>query len=171
MPFIKQTERQAGRPPVEIGSIFTGRVDEQRFFIKHVLVPEIPTAHVIWVCGPAGVGKSTLLTRLRDKACRSGLKDACLTALVDERQASPADLMERCAVQLRLAGAPLAAFEQALSRYRQTTHHPQPEQVVVAELSLARVLLTPFRWLEQKLPDFYRNYVEPVPARSEGRSE
>ena len=130
MPFIKQTERQAGRPPVEIGSLFTGRVNEQRFFVKHVLTPVVPTAHVIWVWGPAGVGKSTLLTRLRDKACRSGLKDACLTALVDERQGTPADLMERCAVQLRLAGAPLAAFEQVLSRYRQTMYHTPPEQVV-----------------------------------------
>jgi tetratricopeptide (TPR) repeat protein len=130
MPFIKQTDRQASRLPVEIGSIFTGRFNEQRFFVEHILTSEIPAAHVIWVWGPAGVGKSTLLTRLRDKAIRSDLKDGWLTAFVDERQGSPADLMERCAVQLRLAGAPLVTFEQAISRYRQTTHHPQPEQVV-----------------------------------------
>jgi tetratricopeptide (TPR) repeat protein len=148
MPFIKQTDRQAGRDPVEIGSIFTGRFNEQRFFVEHILTPEIPTAHVIWVWGPAGVGKSKLLTYLRDKASRLGLKDGWLTALVDERQGSPADLMERCAVQLRLAGAPLVTFEQTLSRYKQTTHHPQPEQVVaqaafireVSDLTKAKVM-------------------------------
>ncbi len=130
MPFIKQPERQAGRPPVKIGSIFTGRVNERRFFVKNVLTPEVPTAHVIWVWGPAGVGKSTLLTRLKDEACRPGVKETCLTALVDEREGTPIDLMECCALQLRLTGAPLAAFEQALSRYRQATYHPPPEYIV-----------------------------------------
>ena len=101
MPFVEQADRQAGRPPVEVGSNFTGRVNEQRFFVKHVLTPDVPTSHVICVWGPAGVGKSTLLTRLRDEARRPGLQETCLTALVDERQGTPADLMERCAVQLR----------------------------------------------------------------------
>jgi tetratricopeptide (TPR) repeat protein len=41
-------------------------------------------------------------------------------------------------------------------------------RALAAELPLARVLLTPLRWLEQKRPDFYRQDVEPVLARSEG---
>lgn len=45
MPFIKRAESQAGRPPGEMESTFTGRVNEQRFFVKHVLTPEVPTAH------------------------------------------------------------------------------------------------------------------------------
>jgi hypothetical protein len=39
------------------------------------------------------------------------------------------------------------------------------------ELPLQAVLFATLRWLEQKRPDFYRQYAEPVPARTEGRSE
>ena len=128
MPFSKQTVLQARRPSAEVGNIFTGRANEQHFFVEHVLTPEVPAYHVISVWGPAGVGKSTLLARLRDKACRPGFKDTCLTALVDERLFTPADLMDRCAAQLRLAGAPLAAFEQALARYKQAIQQREPER-------------------------------------------
>ena len=44
-------------------------------------------------------------------------------------------------------------------------------KAVDAELPLPTVLLAPLRWLEQKRPDFYRHYVEPVLARAEGRAE
>jgi tetratricopeptide (TPR) repeat protein len=44
-------------------------------------------------------------------------------------------------------------------------------KAVDAELPLPTVLLAPLRWLEQKRPDFYRRYVEPVLARAEGRAE
>ena len=40
-----------------------------------------------------------------------------------------------------------------------------------AELPLQAVLFAPLRWLEQKRPDFYRQYAEPVLARAEGWSE
>lgn len=40
-----------------------------------------------------------------------------------------------------------------------------------AGLPLPAVLFAPFRWLEQKRPDFYRQYAEPVLARAEGRLE
>lgn len=139
MPFIKQTVLQARRPPAEVGNIFTGRNNEQHFFVEHVLTPEIPAYHMISVWGPAGVGKSTLLARLRDEARSPAFKDACLTALVDGRQGFPTDIMERCAAQLRLAGAPLAAFEQVLTRYRQTAQHRQPEQAVARAAFLREV--------------------------------
>ena len=45
------------------------------------------------------------------------------------------------------------------------------EQVLTAELPLPAVLLSPLRWLEQKRPDFYRQYAEPVLARAEGGQE
>ncbi len=45
------------------------------------------------------------------------------------------------------------------------------EQALAAELPLARVLLTPLRWLEQKRPDFYRRYAEPVLARTKEGQE
>jgi tetratricopeptide (TPR) repeat protein len=44
-------------------------------------------------------------------------------------------------------------------------------QALAGELPLARALLAPLRWLEQKRPDFYRNYAEPVMNRSDGRLE
>jgi tetratricopeptide (TPR) repeat protein len=45
------------------------------------------------------------------------------------------------------------------------------EQVLTAELPLPAVLLAPLRWLEQKRPDFYRRYAEPVLARAKGGQE
>ena len=45
------------------------------------------------------------------------------------------------------------------------------EQVLTAELPLPAVLLAPLRWLEQKRPDFYRKYAEPVLARAKGGQE
>lgn len=41
-------------------------------------------------------------------------------------------------------------------------------RVLAAELPLASVLLAPLRWLEQRRPDFYSHYAEPVLARAEG---
>ncbi|MGH2498390.1 MAG: tetratricopeptide repeat protein [Ktedonobacteraceae bacterium] len=105
-----------------------GRTSEQYFFTEHVLRPVEPLYNLISVWGAAGVGKSTLLTRFRDTACSIEFKEVCLTALVDEWPLTPAHLMERVAAQLRSAGAPLVAFEQALARYRHGAPQRQPEQ-------------------------------------------
>jgi tetratricopeptide (TPR) repeat protein len=123
MPFSKQ----ALQPQVETGSGMIGRTGEHYFFTEHVLRPIEPLSNFIAVWGEAGVGKSTLLTRLRDTARSIEFKDVCLTALVDEWPVTPAHLMERVAAQLRSAGAPLVAFEQALARYRHGAPQRQPE--------------------------------------------
>jgi tetratricopeptide (TPR) repeat protein len=123
MPFIEQ----ASRMQIETGSTIIGRTNEQYFFTEHVLRPVEPLYNLISAWGEAGVGKSTLLTRFRDTARSIEFKDVCLTALVDEWPLPPAHLMERVAAQLRSAGAPLVAFEQALTRYRHGAPQRQPE--------------------------------------------
>ena len=119
MPFVKQTALTIRRPRSSVRDRFIGRASELHMFREHMIKPEDPAYYVLSVWGQAGVGKTTLLARLRDEARTADFNDSCLTALVDERFFTPADLMERCAAQLRLAGAPLAAFEQVAARYKQ----------------------------------------------------
>lgn len=133
MPFIEQAFHQQ----IETGSAMIGRTNEQYFFIEHVLRQVKPAYSLISVWGEAGVGKSTLLTRFRDTARSTEFKDVCLTALIDEWPVTPAHLMERVSAQLRSAGAPLVAFEQALARYRHGAPRRQPEQAF-AQAALLR---------------------------------
>jgi hypothetical protein len=98
--------------------------------------------------GPAGIGKTTLLARLRDEARTTDFKDFCLTALVEEWQGSPADLMARCAAQLRMADAPLAAFEQVLAHYKQATK-PRREEQAIARAAFLRDDLAAFHMLPE----------------------
>src|SRR5215469_1427550 len=136
MPFVKQTLQ----PHTEVRNIFIGRTNEQHFFIQHILKPEDPAYNVVSVWGDAGVGKSTLLTRLRDEARTAAFKDSCLTALVDERQGTPARIMEQWAMQLRMAGYPLAAFENALAFYKKDVQEWQAEQEVARAAFLRQAL-------------------------------
>jgi len=133
MPFVKPTLQ----PHIEVRNIFIGRANERHFFIQHILKPEDSAYNVVSVWGDAGVGKSTLLTWLRDEARTAGFKDSCLTALVDERQGTPARIMEQWAIQLRMAGYPLAAFENALALYEKAVQEWQAEQEV-ARLAFLR---------------------------------
>lgn len=138
MPFVKQTALTSRRPRSEVRDRFIGRTSELHMFREHMLKPEDPTYNVLSVLGPAGVGKTTLLARLRDEARTADFKNSCLTALVDERQGTPADLMARCAAQLRMAGAPLAAFEQVAARYKQALQPRHDEQTVARATFCAR---------------------------------
>src|SRR5579884_2090099 len=135
MPFVKQTLR----PQIEVRNIFIGRTNELHFFIEHMLKPEVPTYNVVSVWGDAGVGKSTLLTRLRDEAHTADFKDCCLTALMDVQQMTPARIMEHCAAQLRLAGSPLPAFENMAARYKETVQEQQSEQEVARAIFLHHI--------------------------------
>jgi tetratricopeptide (TPR) repeat protein len=135
MAFIKQTIQ----PPIEARKVFVGRTSEQHFFIQHILKPEDPAYNVVSVWGDAGVGKSTLLTRLIDEARTANFKDSCLTALVDDRQGTPARIMEQWAIQLRMAGYPLAAFENALALHKKALQEWQPEQEVARAAFLRQV--------------------------------
>ncbi|MDQ2906393.1 MAG: tetratricopeptide repeat protein [Chloroflexota bacterium] len=125
------------RPRSAVKGRFIGRASELHLFREHLLKPEDPTYNVLSVWGPTGVGKTTLLARLRDEARTADCNESCLIALVDERFFTPADLMERCAAQLRLAGAPLAAFEQVAARYTQTLQ-PRHDEQTVARAAFSR---------------------------------
>ena len=117
MSFIKQTPR----PQIEASNIFIGRNNELHFFIQHILKPKQPTYNIVSISGNPGVGKSTLLSRLRDKARKVRFKNSCVTAQVDTRQGTPLHFMEQCATQLRMAGFPLPSFENALAARREGT--------------------------------------------------
>jgi hypothetical protein len=135
MSFIKQTLR----PQIEASNIFIGRINELRFFVQHILKPKQPTYNIVSVWGKAGVGKSTLLSRFRDKACAARFKDSCVTALVDVRQGTPAHIMEQCAAQLRRAGFPLPSFEHVLAAYKEAIQRRQDEQKVARDAFLRLV--------------------------------
>ena len=136
MPFIKQTLR----PQIEARNIFIGRTNELHFFVQHILKPKHPAYNIVSISGITGVGKSTLLSRFRDKACTVRFKNSCITALVDSRQGTPAHMMEQCAAQLRMAGFPLPTFEHALADYKETMQHRQDEQKVARAAFLYQVL-------------------------------
>ena len=70
------------------------------------------------------MGKSTLLGHFIAKAHEAPFKDYCLTASVDERQATPISMMEKLAQQLHLTGK----FEKALKQYREALQRRQVEQ-------------------------------------------
>ncbi len=139
MPFVKQTVPTIGRSPSEVRNRFIGRANELHVFREYMLKPEDPAYNVLSVWGTAGVGKTTLLARLQNEARTANFKDFCLTALMDERQETPADLMARCAAQLRMAGAPLAAFEQVLARYKQAKKPRNEEQTIARAAFLHEV--------------------------------
>ena len=135
MSFIKQTLR----PQIEVSNIFIGRNNELRFFVQHILKPKQPTYNIVSISGNPGVGKSTLLSRFRDKARKVRFKNSCVTAQVDMRQGTPAHFMEQCATQLRQAGFPLPSFENALAAYKETIQHRQDEQKVARDAFLRLV--------------------------------
>jgi tetratricopeptide (TPR) repeat protein len=137
MPFVKQTALTSRRSRSSVRNRFIGRTNELHVFREHMLKPEDPAYNVLSVWGAAGVGKTTLLARLRDEARTADFKDFCLTALVEAQQGTPADLMARCAAQLRMAGAPLAAFEQVLARYKRIAK-PRHEEQTIARAAFLR---------------------------------
>lgn len=159
MPFVKQTVTTMRQPGSSVRNRFIGRANELHVFREYVLKPEDPTYNVLSVWGTSGIGKTSLLTRLRDEARTADFKDFCLTALVETRQGTPADLMARCAAQLRAAGTPLAAFEQALARYKQTAKPRHEEQTIARAAFLRKVsaLTEPKVMDESVLGGMYEN--------------
>jgi len=139
MPFVKQTALTIYRSRSSVRDRFIGRASELHMFREYILKPEDPAYNVLSVWGPAGIGKTMLLARLRDEARTADFNASGLTALVDERFFTPADLMERCAAQLRLVGAPLATFEQVAARYKQALQPGHDEQTVARAAFLREV--------------------------------
>ena len=102
-----------------------GRDDQLRFFRDRILKPEDPTHNIVSLSGQGGVGKSTLLQRFIEELHLSEYHEYCLSALVNERQTTPASLMEHFADQLREHGHPLKKFEDALTRYKEAVRRMQ----------------------------------------------
>ena len=130
MPFKKtNADSKDARPLADARKIFIGRISELLFFIQHVIKPEDPTYHILSISGQGGVGKSTLLNRFIDEMHESDFKDYCLAALVNERQTTPANIMEKFADQLPFKGD----FEKALSQYKETLRKLQSEREAARE--------------------------------------
>ncbi len=116
MPFVKKTHSQDSQPSsAGFSPTFIGRAGELLFFAHKILQPEAPTHNILSISGQGGVGKSTLLARFIAEAHEALFKEYCLTASVDERQATPISMMEKLAQQLHLTGK----FERALKQYRE----------------------------------------------------
>jgi tetratricopeptide (TPR) repeat protein len=124
MPFVKKNDTQGSQPPTAARNIFIGRTGELLFFIQNILKPEDPTHNIISISGQGGVGKSTLLARFVEQACEAPFKDYCLTALVDEHQATSVGMMEKFAQQLQIVGT----FEKRLKQYKEALRRQHTEQ-------------------------------------------
>jgi tetratricopeptide (TPR) repeat protein len=120
MPFIKKNHAQDARP----SSPFIGRAGEILFFVHNILQPDTPTHNILSISGQGGVGKTTLLIRFIAEAHETPFKDYCLTAIIDERQATPVSIMEKFAQQLHLTGE----FAKTLKQYKEVLRRQQVER-------------------------------------------
>src|SRR5436190_18049296 len=124
MPFVKKTDSQGSQPTTDVRKLFIGREGELLFFRQNILKPEDPTHNILSISGQGGVGKSTLLARFIEEAHEAPFKDYCLTAFVDERQATSIGMMEKFAQQLHMTGE----FETALKQYKEALRKRQVER-------------------------------------------
>ena len=147
MPFVRKTDSQGSQPQADTRKLFIGRIGELLFFLQNILKPEEPTHNIISIWGQGGVGKSTLLSRFIDEARSTEFKDYCLTAIVDERQITPASIMGKFADQLHMTGD----FEKSLRQYKEALRKLQAEQETLQDRVFPRV------------PDFTGAAVEGVP--------
>jgi len=147
MPFVRKIGSQGSQPPTDTRKLFIGRKGELLFFVQNILKPEDPTHNIISIWGQGGVGKSTLLSRFIDEAHSANFKDYCLTATVDELQATPASMMEKFATQLHMQGA----FVKALKHYKEVLRTQQTEQEMMQDT------------LVQRMPTFAGAAVEGIP--------
>jgi tetratricopeptide (TPR) repeat protein len=92
---------------------------------EHILKPEEPNHNIISVTGQGGVGKSTLLTRFIEEIQNTHFSRYCAAAIVDERQTTPATIMEKFADQLYITGE----FEKALNEYKGVLRRLRDEQL------------------------------------------
>jgi tetratricopeptide (TPR) repeat protein len=134
MPFVRKADSQGSQPPTDTRKLFIGRTGELLFFVQNILKPEEPTHNIISIWGQGGVGKSTLLSRFIDEARSAEFKDYCLTAIVDERQITPASIMGKFADQLHMQGA----FEKALKRYKEALRAQQSEGEMLQDTLVKR---------------------------------
>src|SRR6266702_3559217 len=149
MPFVKRIHSQGVQPSsADASPLFIGRAGEVLFFVHNILQPEAPAHNILSISGQGGVGKSTLLARFIAEAHQAPFKDYCLTASVDERQATPISIMEKLAQQLHLTGN----FEKVLKQYNEALQRRQVEQEMLRDK------------LFQSVPDVAGAAVEGIPV-------
>jgi tetratricopeptide (TPR) repeat protein len=149
MPFIKKNYEQGSLASLSARSIFIGRTRELLFFVQQILKPEEPTYNILSIWGQGGVGKTTLLLQWRNQARTADFKEYCLTAMVDERQATPASIMEKFAQQLPFS----STFEKALNRYKDALSLP----------TLLRAPSSLHKTIVRSAPDIAGALVEGIP--------
>src|SRR5438876_457783 len=113
--------------------IFIGREDAPLFFREHILAPSQPTHNILSIYGEAGVGKTTLLDRLKSMADSSEFKSSCVTALVDTMPSAPFSIgvMQQVADQLAAVGHRLTKFEKEFADYEDDLQKIPVKQEVV----------------------------------------
>lgn len=129
MPFVKKNDAKDALPRIDVRKLFIGRTHELHFFREEILKPEDPAYNIVSISGQGGVGKSTLLLRFIDDTRATDFKDYCLSALVNERQSTPASIMEKIADQLHMEGD----FEKALRQYKEVLHKLQSQHEAARE--------------------------------------
>jgi len=119
---------------------FIGRAKELGLFREQVLHPDEPSAHLLSIWGPLGVGTSALLAQFHKETHVDPFQDQCLTAFVNVRMKSPLSIMIELARQFRVVGAPLVAFEQLLDyTTKMPALPPSLEQQVARALFAQRI--------------------------------
>ena len=117
MPFKKpegKADPKDSQSSTKARKIFIGRTHELDFFVENILKPDEPAHNIISISGEGGVGKTELLHQFQDKARSPEFKEYCLTAWADERQTTPAAIIQKFAKDLPKEGD----FEKALEKYR-----------------------------------------------------
>jgi tetratricopeptide (TPR) repeat protein len=148
MPFVKKNTSKGSSPPDGSRKIFVGRANELHFFTEHILKPGDPAYNIISIYGDGGVGKSTLVNRYVEMVNSPTFQEYCLAAIVDERQATPASMMEKFTTQLHMHNE----FSRALTQYKEALRKLQDEQETMQDAVL------------QRAPDFAGAAVEGVPV-------
>ncbi|MDQ2886711.1 MAG: tetratricopeptide repeat protein [Chloroflexota bacterium] len=146
MPFVKKNDAK-GAPLNDAQKIFVGRTNELNFFAEHILKPEDPAFNILSLYGDGGVGKSTLINRYIEMINAPEYREYCLAAIVDERQATPASMMEKFTDQLHMRNE----FKHALAHYKEALRKQRDEQETIQDAVL------------QRAPDFAGAAVEGVP--------
>jgi ABC-type nitrate/sulfonate/bicarbonate transport system ATPase subunit len=101
-----------------------GRTEEIQFFKQNILEPESPSHNIVSIYGPAGVGKSTLLSQIIAITQDPHYNSYCSTAIVDKRDADPLLIMDKFATQLQIKGK----FRKLLDRYTELLQKQKSEQ-------------------------------------------
>ncbi len=129
-----------------------GRADHLHFFVHDILRLDDPGHNIISISGQGGVGKSTLLRRFLEEARLPEFREYCLTAWTDERQATPAGVMERLAEQFREGGHALKKFEDALTRYKEALRRMQAAGYRDEQEQLVREVVETAGTLAEEIP-------------------